>query len=103
VDGYKFRRQAPIGSYIVDFLCPARRLVIEVDGQGHDGDQVARDVLRTKSLEALGYRVIRFTAEDIFTNLDGVYEAVRASLPAAPHIGRRTTSASVVPPRSRGG
>ncbi|MFY9686485.1 MAG: endonuclease domain-containing protein [Pseudolabrys sp.] len=59
--GTHFRRQMPIGNFIVDFACPAARLVIEVDGSQHGESQgVERDKDRTAWLESQGYRVLRF-------------------------------------------
>ncbi len=61
VDGYKFRRQAALGSYVVDFICFARRLVIELDGSQHlDEAAVEHDARRTAWLAQRGYRVMRF-------------------------------------------
>jgi len=71
--GYKFRRQHGIGNYIVDFYCPRLKLVIEVDGITHDDPQVAsRDKIRQKYLEELGLKVIRYTTDEVFNNLEGV-------------------------------
>ncbi|MGV9007050.1 MAG: endonuclease domain-containing protein [Brevundimonas sp.] len=73
LNGWKFRRQHPIGPYILDFYCPAARLAIEVDGQGHDhSEQMAHDRRRTVWLHGQGLRVIRLAAEDVRVNLDGV-------------------------------
>lgn len=73
----KFRRQHPIGPYVLDFYCAVARLAVEVDGQGHDHpDQVAADARRTAWLESQGMAVMRFAAEDVRVNLDGVLEAV---------------------------
>src|SRR6201992_1987502 len=60
-EGTHFRRQAPIGPYVVDFFCPAKRLIVELDGGHHnEDDQARRDRTRQDSLEHEGYRVIRF-------------------------------------------
>jgi adenine-specific DNA-methyltransferase len=67
--GFKFRRQVEIEPYIVDFLCIAALLVIEVDGGQHDEEL---DAERTAFLEARGYRVIRFWNNEVLGNLDGV-------------------------------
>jgi len=69
--GLKFRRQAVIGSYIVDFLCPKLKLVIEVDGESHVGTG-AHDAQRTQSLERDGFRVLRLTNDDVLRDLDAV-------------------------------
>lgn len=75
VNNLKFRRQHPIGSYIVDFYCFEAKLVIEVDGDSHL-DQVEYDLQRTHWLEEQGLRVLRFTNEEVYFNLDGVIEAI---------------------------
>ncbi|QPH52579.1 endonuclease domain-containing protein [Pontivivens ytuae] len=67
--GYSIRRQAPIGPWIVDFVCPAKRLILEVDGDTHDP---AEDLRRDADLAARGYRVLRVSNHDVFTSLDGV-------------------------------
>ena len=75
--GVKFRRQHPIGPYVLDFYCPPARLAVEVDGEGHDHpDQIAADARRTAWLEGQGVAVMRVAAEDVRVNLDGVLEAV---------------------------
>jgi very-short-patch-repair endonuclease len=71
LEGYKFRRQHPIGRYIVDFYCVQTRLVIEVDGGIHL-TQEASDAVRTKWLESSGCTVIRFYNTDINHNIEAV-------------------------------
>lgn len=67
----KFRRQEEIEGYIVDFICPAAKLVIEVDGATHSTDQeIARDAYRTRVLEACGLHVIRFTNDEVYRTRD---------------------------------
>lgn len=69
----RFRRQRPIGNYIVDFYCPEAKLVIEVDGESHFTEQgQAYDAKRTTYLESLGLRVVRFTNAEVTQNLEGV-------------------------------
>ena len=86
VDGTHFRRQAPIGPYVVDFLCPAAHLVIELDGGHHNEDETAkRDRVRQRWLEQEGYRVIRFWNNDVLANTDGVLRMILDALRAAPH------------------
>ncbi len=65
-----------IGSYIADFVCRSRKLVIELDGDTHAGNE-AHDAQRTMWLEAKGYRVIRFTNQEVAGNLEGVLVAIR--------------------------
>ncbi|MET0271876.1 MAG: endonuclease domain-containing protein [Phenylobacterium sp.] len=69
--GWKWKRQVPRGPYIVDFLCAATKLVVELDG-GQHADQVAYDARRTSYLEGLGLRVLRFWNSDALNNTDGV-------------------------------
>jgi very-short-patch-repair endonuclease len=71
----KFRRQHPIGPFIADFACPARKLVIEIDG-GQHADQINRDEARTHEISQRGYRVIRFWNHDVLENTDGVIETI---------------------------
>src|SRR5262249_7534924 len=68
LDGHKFRRQHPLGPYVLDFFCEARKLVIEIDG-GQHADQVQHDERRTRWLEERGCRVIRFWNNDVTGNL----------------------------------
>jgi len=71
--GLRFKRQQPMGPYILDFLCPTHRLVIEVDGMTHVGRASAdADERRTRDLTRWGLRVIRVTNDDVLENLDGV-------------------------------
>ncbi len=80
-EGIKFRRQQPIGPYIVDFVSFERKLVVEVDGGQHnEKDGMAKDDKRTKWLEAEGFQVLRFWNNDVVTNIEGVLENIRAVL-----------------------
>jgi len=79
VAGHRFRRQAPIGRYIVDFVCLRRRLVIEIDG-GQHADRVQADAARSAWLESQGFRVLRFWNNDVLGNTNGVVEAIRQAL-----------------------
>ncbi len=75
IHGLKFRRQHEIGSYIVDFFCPERSLVIEVDGDVHATEtQQTKDLKREDYLKSLGLQVVRYTNNDVIKNLDGVLE-----------------------------
>jgi len=73
---WRFRRQHPIGRRIADFACPARKLVIELDG-GQHADRMFADEQRSAELARYGYRVIRSWNSEILDNLDGVLEAIR--------------------------
>ena len=79
--GYKFRRQAVIGSFIADFLCPQKALIVEVDGDTHDVDTDRR---RDAALHALGFTVLHVTNIDVMRNLDGVCLAIRTALEQTP-------------------
>jgi very-short-patch-repair endonuclease len=67
--GATFRRQHPIGAYIVDFACIEARIVVEVDGGQHGGKS---DAVRDESLSAAGWRVLRYWNNEVLENLDGV-------------------------------
>jgi primosomal protein N' (replication factor Y) len=67
--GCKFRRQHPVGPYIVDFVCLGHRLVVELDGGQHD---VPTDAERSRHLEAAGFCVLRFWNNDVFGRQDAV-------------------------------
>ena len=77
--GWKFRRQVPIGNYIVDFVCEAARLIVEVDG-GQHAQAIVRDNERTAWLQAQGYAVIRFWNNDVLENTAGVLESLSPAL-----------------------
>lgn len=73
----KFRRQHPVGPYVVDFYCPSRKLMIEIDGLAHDmGDRPARDLARTADLEGRGFRVLRIAASDVIADCDSVADGL---------------------------
>ncbi len=84
LDGWRFRRQAPIGRYIVDFVCFDARLIVELDGGQHAEARQAYDVDRTAWLESEGFRVLRFWNNDVLTNTSGVLEEVVRALPSHP-------------------
>jgi very-short-patch-repair endonuclease len=76
LDGAHFRRQHAVGPFIVDFFCAEAKLVVEADGDVH-ATQADHDAARTAWLEEQKhYRVIRFTNEEVFRNLDAVVEAI---------------------------
>ena len=76
----RFRRQVPIGPYFADFFSFSAKLIVEVDG-GQHAEAAAYDAARTRSLEAQGYRVLRFWNNDVLNNLAGVLSAIAAALP----------------------
>lgn len=79
VDGFRFRRQVPLGPYIADFVCFEARLVVEVDG-GQHAERVAEDARRTAWLKSQEFRVLRFWNNDVFVNMEGVVETIRLAL-----------------------
>src|SRR3954463_16673382 len=81
--GLKFRRQHPIGPFIVDFCCPDRRLAIELDGAVHTTQQ-ERDAEREILLVAAGYRVLRFSNEALLADLEAILEIIRTVAEAEP-------------------
>jgi very-short-patch-repair endonuclease len=77
--GYKFRRQHPIGPYIVDFICIESMLIIEVDGGQHD-ESKCYDFKRDKWLEKKGFRVLRFWNNEVLTSIENVIEVIAGEL-----------------------
>ncbi len=76
--GLKFRRQHPLGPFIVDFCCPERRVIVEVDGPIHD-DQGEADAARTAQLTAHGYQVLRFANAQVLEHLPEVLAAIQTA------------------------
>lgn len=75
--GWKFRRQYGIAHYVADFCCVECRLVVELDGLSHEGEDAAEyDLNRQNYLESLGFRVVRFQNEQIYRNINGVLETL---------------------------
>jgi very-short-patch-repair endonuclease len=76
--GYRFRRQFPLGQYIVDFICREKKIIIEIDGGQHNEIQnIQYDNKRTEYLISEGYKVLRFWNNDIDKNIGGVYEKLK--------------------------
>ena len=79
--GFKFRRQYSVGSYIIDFYCPEVRLGIEVDGDSHfSGGAEKMDLLRGEAIESYGIRLLRFTNNDVYENVEAVLEKIAECL-----------------------
>ena len=75
--GVKFRRQHPIGNFIVDFISLEAKMVIEVDGGQHDHDAEPRaDAKRTQYLEEMGYKVLRFSDSEVLSDTDAVLASI---------------------------
>ena len=102
--GLRFRRQHPIGPYILDFYCPAARLAIEVDGLAHDNTrQVQHDERRQAWLAEQGVSVVRFRSINVLRDeaLEGVLRAIEEA--AAPSGSPGSSPGSPPPPLRRGG
>ena len=79
--GYPFRRQLIINDYIVDFVCLAKKLIIEVDGKYHStNEQQELDDIRENKLLLEGYRIIRFTNEEVMLNIEQTIECIKKHL-----------------------
>ena len=79
IDEFRFRRQRPIGRYIVDFICLEAKLIVELDG-GQHATSDEYDKSRTAFLESLGYRVVRFWNNEVTENMDGVLQRLHENL-----------------------
>ena len=83
LEGFKFRRQHPIGPFVVDFVCLEHKLILELDG-GHHAEQIEADAERTGHLEKMGYRLIRFWNIEVLTEMDGLVTRVLSTLTPTP-------------------
>jgi very-short-patch-repair endonuclease len=79
LNGINFRRQHAIGNFVPDFASIKKKLVIELDGSQHL-EQEEYDIERTRSLESLGYKVIRFWNNDVMNNINGVIQVIEHAL-----------------------
>ena len=88
LDGIRFRRQHPVGPYILDFYCEEAKLAVEVDGSGHEHpDQGRHDDRRTEWLNRQGIAVMRMAARDVLGNLEGVLTRLKERVRNPPHLG----------------
>ena len=94
MNGYKFRRQVPIGRCIADFACHEARLIIEIDGRQHDPSSPP-EIERTEFLQNEGYRIVRFWNNEVLEKLDGVHQTI------AEELSRITPTQTL--PHQRGG
>jgi len=102
LNGHKFRRQAVIGERIVDFFCPSKGVVVEIDGDTHDR---ARDVEADRAmLTAHGFRTVRYSNREVMQNLDGVLADLSLALANAPDrwAGEQSTTPRPPPLKRRG-
>ncbi len=78
IDGLGFRRQVPFRNYIVDFVCLSAKLIVELDGESHEFEERQKaDRNRDAFLETEGFEILRFTNEQVMSNLEGVVEVIR--------------------------
>ena len=83
--GIKFKRQELIKPYIVDFVSYEKMLIIELDGGQHtDPNHMTKDNIRTKFLEKLGFKVVRFWDNDVYNNIEGVLEVILSKASTSP-------------------
>jgi very-short-patch-repair endonuclease len=105
VDGLGFRRQVPFRNYIADFACLSVKLIVELDGESHEFEERQRaDQNRDAFFASEGFQVLRFTNEQVMSNLEGVVEAIRQAAssrasgsppsPTLPHKGGGSGSSS---------
>jgi very-short-patch-repair endonuclease len=93
--GLRFRRQHPVGQFVLDFYCPHHKLVVELDGGVHE-TQMDQDAARTAFLKAYGYRVIRFRNDEVFSHLESVLKAIEdAANSPTPAVEREEEEAPV--------
>ena len=95
LDGYKFRRQQPLGRYVVDFVCLEKRVVVEVDG-GQHSDKV--DAERDSWLRDEGFVVLRFWNNEVLKTIDAVREVILKNLQSTPYLSpspQETVSQSI--------
>lgn len=83
IEGFKFRRQEPVGSYIADFVCFEKQIIIEVDG-GQHGLKGSNDSKRDDWLRSQGFKVLRFWNNDALSDIEGVLEKIRIELLSSP-------------------
>ncbi|WP_041619568.1 endonuclease domain-containing protein [Stanieria cyanosphaera] len=85
LEGRKFRRQHPIGKFVVDFYCDAERLIVEVDGSIHElPEQQVLHKQRQALLESLGLRFVRLKAKQVETDLASCLDTIRGAFPSSP-------------------
>ena len=100
MDGVSIRRQTPIGNYVADFVCFSSKLIIELDGESHDFEERQKmDQRRDAFFGSEGFQTLRFTNEQVMSNLEGVVEAIRQAASA----GARGSPPSLTLPHKGGG
>ena len=95
INGFKFRRQHPIGIYNTDFYCHKAKLIIEVDGSIHnDADIIKSDKIRQKDLEDWGYNVIRFSNQQVILNVKNVLSSIEKLITGIINIQKQNASSN---------
>ena len=97
--GHKFKRQQPLGNYIVDFVCFEAGVIVEVDGGQHN--ESGADAVRDAWLLSRGYRVLRFWNNDVLGNLDGVLTRILEALAPSPSVPLLRFKCALVPQGER--
>ncbi len=97
LDGFKFRRQRPIGPYICDFVCLEARLIVELDG-GQHAQQAAYDIRRDDFLRSQGFRVLRFWNDDVQREIESIIETIHEALHRPELDGRLDDRLRLPPP-----
>jgi very-short-patch-repair endonuclease len=111
IDGLGFRRQVPFRNYIADFVCLSAKLIVELDGESHDFEERQKaDQTRDAFFVSEGFQVLRFTNQQVLSNLEGVVETIRQATasrasglplsPTLPHKGGGSGEASASVPQS---
>jgi len=98
LSGLKFRRQQPVGIYVVDFLCSGKKLIVELDGGQHQG-RIGYDEARDAWLKSEGYTVLRYWNNEVMGNLEGVLEDIGQ---VAGVFAAATPSPQPLPPQGGG-
>jgi very-short-patch-repair endonuclease len=96
LNGFKFRRQYAVGGYVADYYCAECSLIVELDGDSHDG-RTKYDERRTEDLTEKGLHVIRFVNTDVFENLVGVLEAILSECEARARVRKEAPHPSPLP------
>ena len=105
LDGYKFRRQQPLGRYIVDFVCLEKRVIVELDG-GQHAQQASLDAERDRWLRDEGFTILRFWNHDVLKDVGAVKELIYKTLQSTPYLnpppqgGRRKKGRAKISSRS---
>jgi very-short-patch-repair endonuclease len=99
LENRKFRRQHSVGPYVLDFYCPAEKLCIELDGEGHYNEaSFEYDSARTEYLNSLNIRVLRFENKNVFENAEGVLEEIRRNITSKPTTPNPSLTKADKPP-----